>query len=84
MIARSEWHDTREEIYEQDGMQDGMEYCPSPAEIRAACMEIQKEWSERERWRRAGYLRGMPPRWQPPQVSLQWATARSVDNPDQS
>ncbi|MEX0700461.1 MAG: hypothetical protein WD069_00040 [Planctomycetales bacterium] len=80
MIARSPWNDTREEIYEQDGM----DYCPSPAEIRAACNEIQKEWSERERWRRAGYVRGAVPRWQPPQVNLQWATARNVDNPDQS
>jgi hypothetical protein len=25
------------------------EYCPSPAEIRAACLEIQREWSPEER-----------------------------------
>jgi hypothetical protein len=27
---------------------------PSPDEIRAACQEIQKDWSEKERRRRAG------------------------------
>ncbi len=30
------------------------DYVPSPEEIRAACAEIQKEWSEKERRRRAG------------------------------
>jgi hypothetical protein len=25
------------------------EYCPSPAEIRAACLAIQQEWSPEER-----------------------------------
>lgn len=29
-------------------------YLPSPEEIRLACLEIQKEWSEKERRRRAG------------------------------
>ncbi|MFG0336114.1 MAG: hypothetical protein ACF8TS_22370 [Maioricimonas sp. JB049] len=30
------------------------EYIPSPEEIRATCREIQAEWSEAERRRRAG------------------------------
>ena len=30
---------------------------PSPDEIRIACQEIQKEWSEKERRRRAGRVR---------------------------
>ncbi len=33
-------------------------YDPTPAEIRAICWEIQSEWSERERQRRAGLIVG--------------------------
>jgi hypothetical protein len=29
-------------------------YVPTPAQIRAACLRIQQEWSEAERRRRAG------------------------------
>ena len=29
-----------------------MSYCPTPAEIKAACEEIQAEWSDEERERR--------------------------------
>lgn len=36
------------------------EYCPTPEEITAECRQIQAEWSERERWRRAGYAEGQP------------------------
>ena len=47
----------------------GMEYCPTPEQIRAECLDIQSEWSERERWRRAGYAAGRAPRWTPPQTA---------------
>jgi hypothetical protein len=38
----------------------GGDYCPTPDEIAAECRKIQSEWSERERWRRAGYAEGRP------------------------
>ena len=47
----------------------GMEYCPTPEQIHAECAKIQSEWSERERWRRAGYPAGRAPRWTPPQTA---------------
>jgi hypothetical protein len=33
---------------------------PSADEIRAGCLEAQRHWTERERWRRAGYSDGKP------------------------
>lgn len=42
--------------------------CPSPAEIKRLCEAIQLEWSEAERWRRAGHADGKRPRWTPPGV----------------
>ena len=33
---------------------------PTREEIKAMCEEIRKEWSEREHWRRRGYLDGRP------------------------
>ena len=38
----------------------GGDYCPTPEEIAAECRKIQGEWSDRERWRRAGYAEGRP------------------------
>ena len=35
-------------------------YLPTPAEIRTMCLEIQSEWSEAERWKRAGHADGKP------------------------
>jgi hypothetical protein len=43
----------------------GGDYCPTPEEIAAECHKIQNEWSERERWRRAGYSEGRP-MWEVP------------------
>lgn len=34
------------------------EYLPSQAEIRRACLEIQRTWTDAERRRRAGYAKG--------------------------
>lgn len=48
----------------------GMDYCPTPEQIRAECARIQSGWSERERWRRAGHSSGRAPRWQPPQTAM--------------
>ena len=48
----------------------GMDYCPTPEQIRAECGRIQAGWSERERWRRAGHSSGRAPRWQPPQTAM--------------
>lgn len=42
---------------------------PSPEEIRRRCLEIQKEWSPRERVKRAGY-HGRLSTWAPPVVSV--------------
>ena len=41
---------------------------PSPAEIEALCAEIQRDWSDRERARRAGA--NDPRHWMPPIVSI--------------
>jgi hypothetical protein len=45
------------------------ESAPSPEEIRRRCLEIQKEWSPRERIKRAGY-HGRLSTWSPPVVSV--------------
>ena len=42
----------------------GEEYLPTPAEIAAECRKIREGWSERDHWRRAGYLNGRG-RWEP-------------------
>ncbi|HUG91039.1 MAG TPA: hypothetical protein VML55_09410 [Planctomycetaceae bacterium] len=47
----------------------GGDYCPTPEEIAAECRKIQSEWSERERWRRAGYTEGRP-LWEVPTHQL--------------
>jgi hypothetical protein len=47
----------------------GGDYCPTPEEIAAECRKIQNEWSERERWRRAGYAEGRPI-WEVPMHQL--------------
>jgi hypothetical protein len=47
----------------------GGDYCPTPEEIAAECRKIQSEWSERERWRRAGYAEGRPA-WEVPTYEL--------------
>jgi hypothetical protein len=36
-------------------------YEPTPEQIRAACLEIQADWSESERCNRAGYAYGLRP-----------------------
>ncbi|MBW3539738.1 MAG: hypothetical protein KY476_05660 [Planctomycetes bacterium] len=48
------------------------EYIPTPDEIRAECALIQAGWSERERWRRAGFADGYPG-WEVPTHHLQRA-----------
>lgn len=40
---------------------------PTPEEIRQRCEEIQREWTPRERYKRAGY-RHDPTQWHPPLV----------------
>ncbi|HEX6985317.1 MAG TPA: hypothetical protein VF170_08065 [Planctomycetaceae bacterium] len=45
------------------------ESVPSPDEIRRRCLEIQKEWSPRERAKRAGHW-GRQSVWMPPVVSV--------------
>lgn len=45
------------------------ESAPSPEEIRRRCLEIQKEWSPRERAKRAGCW-GRQSAWSPPVVSV--------------
>ncbi len=45
------------------------DYEPSCAEIRCACEEIQRGWSDRERRKRAGALDN--PNWLPPSVELE-------------
>ena len=42
---------------------------PSPEEIRRRCLEIQKEWTPRERAKRAGVF-GRQATWSPPVVSV--------------
>lgn len=42
---------------------------PSPDEIRRRCLEIQKEWTPRERAKRAG-LYGKQSTWAPPLVNV--------------
>ncbi|MBA3315410.1 MAG: hypothetical protein H0T47_19250 [Planctomycetaceae bacterium] len=42
---------------------------PSPEEISRRCLEIQKEWSPRERIKRAG-AHGRTATWAPPVVSV--------------
>lgn len=42
---------------------------PTPEEIRERCLEIQREWSPRERLKRAGY-RHDPTQWRPPVVHV--------------
>jgi hypothetical protein len=42
---------------------------PSPEEIRRRCLEIQKEWSPRERAKRAGIF-GRQSVWTPPIVTV--------------
>ena len=41
---------------------------PSPDEIRRQCIELQKDWSPRERLKRAGIF-GRVSHWMPPTVS---------------
>lgn len=45
------------------------ESVPSPDEIRRRCLEIQKEWSPRERAKRAGVF-GRQSVWTPPVVAV--------------
>ena len=45
------------------------ESVPSPDEIRRRCLEIQKEWSPRERAKRAGVF-GRQSVWTPPVVTV--------------
>lgn len=40
---------------------------PTPREIRERCEEIQREWTPRERFKRAGFRRD-PTQWHPPVV----------------
>ena len=42
---------------------------PSHDEIRRRCLEIQKEWSPRERMKRAGVF-GRQSTWMPPTVTV--------------
>ena len=42
---------------------------PSPEEIRRRCLEIQKEWSPRERTKRAGIF-ARQSTWMPPVVTV--------------
>ena len=53
-------------------------YLPTPAEIRAECLEIQATWSERERAIRAGRMSvedQTMPHWTPPRVRVGEITA---------
>jgi len=43
-------------------------YLPTPSEIRRSCREIQREWTEGERRRRAGLTNREG--WMPPVVEL--------------
>ena len=45
------------------------ESVPSPDEIRRRCLEIQKEWTPRDRAKRAGHW-GHQSAWMPPVVSV--------------
>ena len=47
----------------------GMDYMPTPDQIRAACEEIQAAWTDAERVKRTcgAYL---SPRWEPPAVRV--------------
>lgn len=42
---------------------------PTPQEIKERCAEIQKEWTPRERLKRAGFRRD-PSLWSPPTVVI--------------
>lgn len=54
---------------DQDLMEAGSEAVPCPDEILRRCREIQKEWSPRERARRAGCF-GRQANWTPPRGKL--------------
>jgi len=47
---------------------------PSPSEIRAACAEIQRNWTDKERRRRSGVTRlyALGKQCCPSSVSLEW------------
>ena len=60
---------TNWETDEDEAAEGFSESTPSPDEIRRRCMEIQKEWSVRERAKRAGVF-GRPATWTPPTVTV--------------
>ncbi len=65
--------DSRKTNWELEDLNDDRDvHCdsaPSHDEIRRRCLEIQKEWSPRERVKRAGY-HGRLSTWSPPVVSV--------------
>jgi hypothetical protein len=65
--------DARKLNFEVEDLDDEREVhsdsVPSPDEIRRRCMEIQKEWSPRERAKRAGSF-GRQSVWTPPVVTV--------------
>jgi hypothetical protein len=72
ILELKSWHDRRRPADRKRLVVDEMlpaptnrraqpEYLPTPAEIRAACLEIQSEWSATERERRAGRVFGTRP-----------------------
>lgn len=56
-------------VAEQADEPEAGESVPHPEEIRRRCLEIQKEWSPRERAKRAGVF-GRPDPWEPPVVTV--------------
>lgn len=52
-----------------DERDPSMDTAPSHEEIRRRCLEIQKEWSPRERAKRAGVF-GRQAVWMPPVVTV--------------
>ncbi len=61
---KTEW-----DAEEDDATEIYGETTPSPDEIRRRCLEIQKEWSVRERTKRAGVF-ARHSTWSPPIVSV--------------
>ena len=58
------------EFNDDDGYEVFSDSVPSPEEIRRRCEEIQKEWSPRERMKRAGVSIHQQRGWTPPVVSV--------------
>jgi hypothetical protein len=56
---------------------DDREFTPTLAEIRAACLEIQREWTEHERRRRAAWA--IPRPWSVPGTQRETAFAGERD-----